>query len=485
MSQIQTDSSNVPTFKTNARDVVVDVVVRKDKGSLKGLKASDFQVFENGKPQKIDFFEEHTQRKLPPAALQPLPKMPPGVYTNVPSAPAGDSVNVLLLDKLNTETADQVYVRKEMLRFLAGMKPGMRTAIFVLGSQLHFIQGFTTDSSVLLAALKDKNLDTLASKNPYFHSQSDSEDDKWNLSLLATMGGFSSQGSSAGLQAMTDALAEEANVQSAERTALTLEALQFLARYLANVPGRKNLIWFAGTFPVNIFPTRGQLLDLQNQRVYLDQVKKTADLMTASRVAVYPIEAEGVMQNHSWISPSINTHITGANGSNTDNATRGINMVNDIGAENGGHADTIFAMEQLAEATGGKAFYNTNDLSAAMQNAIEDGSSYYTLVYSPTNKKMDGKFRKIEIKVDEKGCKLAYRQGYNADETPGGTIKEPSGNLRSMMVLGLPNATQVLYGLRVTPENPQPAPRRDEQKAQGANCPLQRRLPGTLDRCAA
>ncbi len=63
--------------------------------------------------------------------------------------------------------------------------------------------------------------------------------------------------------------------------------------------------------------------------------------------------------------------------------------IEDYANESSERAGLIESMEQLAADTGGKAFYNTNDLNAAMQHAIADGSHYYTIVYSPTNKKMD------------------------------------------------------------------------------------------------
>jgi hypothetical protein len=131
-----------------------------------------------------------------------------------------------------------------------------------------------------------------------------------------------------------------------------------------------------------------------------------------------------------------------------------------IGAYSGeasDRADTIANMEQLAADTGGKAFYNTNDLNAAMQHAINDGSHYYTIAYTPTNKKMDGKYRKIDVKVIEGKYKLAYRRGYNADDTASGATTDPDP-VRPLLMRGLPSATQILYGVRVVPQNPHPTP---------------------------
>ncbi|MGP8174125.1 MAG: VWA domain-containing protein [Terracidiphilus sp.] len=432
------------TFRTNANAVVVDVVVTKGSGEpVPALHKQDFQVLEDGKPQTIDFFEEHTAETLPPGALPPLPKMPPDVYTNVPPVPESDSVNVLLLDSLNTEQQDQVYVHKQILEFLKNMKPGTRAAIFTLGSKLRFVQGFTTDTSLLLAALNDKKNGLFPQTEPSFRSRQDVADDQRDVAMRITMfGGHFDPG----VEALRAAQADYAEFQYGARTMMTLEALNYLARYLAEVPGRKNLIWFASSFPVIIFPSSAQSQTMSEARIYASAVKKTADLMTVSRVAVYPAGAEGMMNDH-WME--------------ADNAGSGHasgSLMREVSGENGARADEIEAMKQLADDTGGKAFYNTNDLNAAMQHAIDDGSHYYTLAYSPTNQKMDGKYRRIEVKLIAGKYKLAYRRGYNADDTTKAEAKPESDPLQPLLKFGLPGATQVLYGVRVVPAAPQPAP---------------------------
>ncbi len=119
-------------------------------------------------------------------------------------------------------------------------------------------------------------------------------------------------------------------------------------------------------------------------------------------------------------------------------------------------------MEELARDTGGKAYYNSNGLSDAMAHAINNGSRYYTLAYSPGNKKMDGKFRKIQVKLLGDNYKLSYRQGYYADEVPkGSTGKFGDDTLMPLLVHGLPDSTQVLYKIHVAPVNMQPDPNAD------------------------
>ena len=121
-------------------------------------------------------------------------------------------------------------------------------------------------------------------------------------------------------------------------------------------------------------------------------------------------------------------------------------------------ADKISAMEDLAADTGGKAYFNTNDLNAAMQHAIADGAHYYTISYTPTNKKMDGSYRRIEVKIPSAKYRLSYRRGYNADNQNVTDTKPETNPIHALMMRGMPSSTQILYGARVLPADPQPAP---------------------------
>ncbi len=445
-----------PVFKTNANAVVVDVVVTKGNDEpVTALTKDLFQVTEDGKPQSIDFFEEHTAKVLPPGALKPLPPMPPNVYTNVPPAPESDAVNVLLLDSLNTRKQDQIFVHKQILDFLKGMQPGTRVAIFLLGSKLRFVQGFTADTSLLLAALNDKRNSLAPQSDPSSRSRDENQDDNEHIARMIAMNGGHV---TSGVEAVAASQREFADFQYGDRAAMTLEALDYLARYLSGVPGRKNLIWFASSFPVTVFPTPSQRQAMSELRVYSSAVKRTADLLTVSKVAVYPVSAEGVMEEHileaNDAGPSDNENL----GVGNAGGGRGGGKMAPYAGGDAARADRIFAMEELAADTGGKAFYNTNDLNTAMARAINDGSHYYTLVYSPTNKKMDGKYRSIQVKLNTGKYKLAYRRGYNADDEAKIAPPSESDPLRPMLMRGLPSSTQLLYGMRVVAMNPQPKP---------------------------
>ena len=457
---VQTNSpseqGSIPVFKTQAHAVVVDVVVTNGDEAVTGLHKQDFQVLEDGKPMTVDFFEEHTAKTLPPGAASALVKMPPNVYTNVPPAPESDSVNVLLLDTLNTDQPDQAYVRQQMVNFLKTMQPGLRVAVFVLGSKLRMVQGFTTDSSVLRDAVNDKkNGVKMEADTSVTRSLQDKQDDIAEKGQLAVM-----QMGAEGLAALGAWQANFAGYQADQRVAMTLEALNYLGRYLAGVPGRKNLIWFSSSFPVTVFPSPTEKQSFSQIQQYSARLKETADLLTVSKVAVYPISAEGMMVTH-LLESNLGgpTDLEGGDVKSSSSAvppTRPVEFMTPYTNEHASRSDKIMAMEQLAADTGGKAFFNTNDLNAAMMHAIENGSHYYTLVYTPTNKKMDGSYRKIEVKTTTGKYNLSYRRGYNADETLTADAKPSADPLRALLLPGMPSSTQVLYGARVVPANPQP-----------------------------
>lgn len=418
----QTNSDvQVPTIRTEARIVLVDVVVTEAKGQpVAGLHKEDFRVSEDGRPQTISFFEEHAGGTVSPVAL---PAMPSDVYTNFPTIKTTDSINVLLLDSLNTQATDQVYIRPQMVKYLKAelsAPKGARLAIFTLGQKLRMVRGFTADSAASLKALVDPKSGTESKFEPQMASPNRIENE--NLACDGIR-------SPAGQAACRDFLSEERAERTGDRAAMTLQAFQALAHYLSQFPGRKNVMWVSDSFPLSFFPDaspRGS-----PSKEYRSDIRQTVDLLTADQVAVYPISARALTV-----------------GENTQADQYGRLIQERLGDAS---FDQI-AMEMLARNTGGRPFYNTNDLSSATSDAINSGSHYYTLTYSPTNSKSDGKFRRIELKALNGSYKLAYRRGYyarNAETDRAVEQKAPSDLLLPLMSFGMPDFAEVLYKVRV------------------------------------
>lgn len=108
----------------------------------------------------------------------------------------------------------------------------------------------------------------------------------------------------------------------------------------------------------------------------------------------------------------------------------------------------------MAHETGGKAFYTSNDLEAAVEDAIRSGSDYYTLSYTPPSGKWDGKYHKIDVKVNASGLHLSYRRGYYADDPTlddSGKKRVEASTIQQAMLHGAPQPSELLFDVRVTP----------------------------------
>ena len=434
-------SSEQTTFRANVRVVLVDVVVtdRNDQ-PVTGLPREDFQVLEDGQPQTLASFDEHAGLPDMPAIQA---KLPPNVFSNLPLVKTGDAANVLLLDSLNTPLPDQSYVRVEMLKYIKEIQPGTRLAIFTLGTHLRFVQGFTTDASVLAAALNGKKTQGNQEMSPLLQTGADID-----ASQLMVQQMEATPGAAASAAALQSFLRENVSFQNDVRVRITLEAMQQLARYLGGIPGRKNVIWFSSSFPVSLFGAVTQ-----------EDVVKTANLLTAAQVAIYPIGAGGLNPDPHFdfdnqqsprlaIGQTVEQVHTQFQTTDLQNGARTRNQ-------------TFTYMDELAHDTGGEALYNLNGLNESLARVIKEGTHYYTLAYSPANKNMDGSLRRIAVKVSGGSYHLAYRRGYYATEALlASAVRSTSVGdpLRPLMDHGTPDATEILYTMRVSPSNPQPAP---------------------------
>ncbi|MGB8098399.1 MAG: VWA domain-containing protein, partial [Terracidiphilus sp.] len=422
------NSASIPVFRTTARQVLVDVIVDKKNGDpVPDVPKSDFSIEENGKLQIIDFFEEHSAASSAPAAQPAMPPLPFGAVTNVPTAPPSAALDVFLLDSLNTEPEDQVYVREQVLQYLHKMDPGTQVAVFALGSSLRLLHGFTSDSAALLAAVSGNE----AERGAMAQTRSDNADDAQHTANLSAMRSVAPQ------------LAQFAHGGTPQgysfgaRASMTFEALNALARYLEGIPGRKNLVWFASSFPVVFFPTPSEMDKLKNNPGlpgYMNHVKQTANLFTLSKIAVYPVSGAGVMNSNIGLADSAGSGRVG-----------GSNGTGEFAAESLNDASALTGMEQLAASTGGRAF-TTNDIGDALRKIVHDSDGYYTVGYAPTDSTEDGSFRRIDVKVSGGRYKLAYRQGYNASEPGDAPAENP---IAPLLQLGIPNATGILYGASV------------------------------------
>jgi len=426
-----------PVIRVDTRLVVIDVVVSDKQGRpVTGLKKEDFSIKENSKEQTIKAFEAH----LPSAQQQSLPKfnLPAYTYTNVPLLPVDSSVNIVLFDLLNTPFTDQPYARAQMVQFLKTLPAGQRVALFVLGSRLRMISGFTTDSNQLVVSAKK----VLPHSSEFLTTEDDkqlSEDQITAMSQLAP-------NASAGFfDSMRDFLADEEEIRTNMRVETTLSALNALARGVSGYSGRKNLLWLSEGFPVNFGPDLDAVNPLLHTRSYESFLQDTSGLLSSAQMAVYPIDIGGLKTT------GVSIQSTGLGASGFRNGSSRYGAM--IGRQESEIFATHAAMDEIAKDTGGKAFYNTNDLKSAMTRSVERGTNYYSIAYTPENKALDSTYRHIEIKLDQPGLKTDYRRGYFALPNPN-PEKESAQRLKAAMQPGMPDSTMVFFGAQVPPLKP-------------------------------
>ena len=473
------------TLRLNSRAVLVDVIVTdKDGNPVRGLSKEAFRLNEQGAPQTVTFFEEH--RGLAPEQQRKIsmPQLPPNVFSNYSPIGTPPAVNILLIDALNTPMGDQVYLRQAAEKYLKDLKPGSRLAIVTLGLKLRFVQGFSDDPAVLATALGYRQNDK---PEPAVLLQSKEENHAENtvVDLMNQMVGrgpaaLTPAASAAMIQSFQQFLAENQYARTADREYRTAQALQQLGIYLSAFPGRKNLIWMSGAFPLDIFGVTDMRFD--------DMVPKTVNLLAAARVAVYPVDVRGgwthsvytgesraddrITTVQQMVGPAQGFPPAGVDPSTINTGRDAVTtpsgvITHAIESESAANNSSNATMDMVAEQTGGKAFYNGNDLRGILDRVVSSSSDFYTLSYTPTDTKMNGAFRKIEVAVSGGKYRLSYRRGYYAREhgEPGAAqdaqqravrAAEKKGDdpLQPFMDFGLPQTDQILDTERVLPEAP-------------------------------
>lgn len=436
-SSLQDDSAKSPfTLKTATHLVLVDVVATDGKGRpVTDLKEEDFVVTEDGHSQSLRSFSFQRPGVSNDLPQTPAPQLPPGVVTNIPHFKKGDIWNVIVLDALNSPMLDQSSTRQQLLKVIDKI-PNQPAAVYILTDRLRLLQDFSTDPAALkrvIAGLNNKG-STLLDNAKGGHEAERYDPVIWAIlpaSAKAAILRYEGEGTAS---------------RTRDRLQVTLDALNAIAQNLKSLPGRKNLIWVSEGFPFSIEP--GTIVDARDHvsgRNYTVSISSTANALFDSQIAIYPIDSRGVITSDVY-----------------DPASRGfdaigrpqtqIGLTSTVSEENNNLNVVHSSMQEIAERTGGKAFYNRNEVGDAIIESMDDGTTYYTLAYSPDNHNWNGKFRRIGVKSKRPGVKLRYRLGYFA--IPPGANRSPQEQAAAFaqaMDISSPVSTAILFQARVIP----------------------------------
>lgn len=368
-------------FPVVTRQVEMSVVVQEKNGApVRGLTARDFEIIEKGEPQVITSFSEETE----PQDVSEVPAQGEVAGFHNQHLRSG-GVTVILLDRLNTAWSDQAFAKTQVVKFLGQIEPTDRVGLYVLeSSTVRVLHDFTSDAESLLRTLA-----------------------RHQAAPSAALAGSEERAFETGDTELDVFLAETARIVNAQylrnRAENTCEALVSIANHLSGVRGRKNLIWVSSSFPLTFDDPvgRGSAPGLSTGTVAAE-VQRATRAMSEAGIAVYPVDARGLVGAFSVDPAGIPS--TPNSGRTMMSAFSNLSTM----------MPTLDTAKAVAENTGGRAFYGTNDIGGAIRRAVDDTRVTYLLGYSPSHNQWDGRFREVKVKVSRPGLEVRHRKGYIA-----------------------------------------------------------------------
>ena len=384
-----------PPIKVSTHLVQFSVTVRDKRGPVDHLTKDDFVVLDRGKPQTVSVFSTEGSE----LARQPQQPLPPGTFSDMPQyrQRAPRSVTIILLDNLNTlfGSEPQPYedtphwledhalgsAKRHLVDFLKQMDPVDRVAIYGLTDRLRVLCDFTCDRDQLLAVVSQYDASSKTARE---------EVDPQDFHLPNVAESFN--------QAIDEDTRDLAGLKNRQRASITMSALVSISAHVSELPGRKNLLWLTANLPFS-----GEAI---------------ARVLARGNLVVYPVDVRGLLPR-AVITVDENSARTYAEGQSTLNRSPA-----PVG---------IDTMEDMAADTGGRAFVNTNDLTAAIRSVVEDSSVTYTLGFYLPAQEVDGKFHKLTVQVKQSGVSVAYPRGYFAYEDTNASEKDSLNSFLAAM----------------------------------------------------
>ena len=380
------DATAATTFTAQSQLVIVPAsATDRDAQHVSGLSVSDFSVRENGKTQNISVFEEIK------ATAEPLRRAnTPGIYTNSYDRPSPRRLVVIAVDTVNSQFLDQSWGRRQLMTFLdERVNTGALFALVVMNSAgIRVIHEATSDPSVLIGALRKAQVSPQpveASKGPKSDPLLSSSSAKETDSKTDTEVPQIRQLANGAEEKLSDQLRVNA-------LKVTLESLETIARIYAGVPGRKTLVWVTGSFPYNPF----------DQSEY----EHTWKVLNDANFSLYSVDLRGLVNPGAFSAdiPRFSEHW--------------------VQNQNNWNTNTITTLQLFAAATGGEAFYNTNDIALSLDRATRDSGSYYLLGYYRSAKDAAPGWRELKVSVRKKGVRVRARSGFFVSHGPAPSLDD-------------------------------------------------------------
>ncbi len=412
-------SQDLYRLRVESELVLVNVVVRDKRGKpVTGLKAEDFTLLEEGKPQKISSFDFENLDTTPlvagagPAsgpnqqssaetspAQAAKPSSPMISRKDAEDALSNKRVIVLFFD-LSSMSPDETQRAVDSARNYIDKKMTAADMISIISmaSSLRLDQDFTADRARLLRVLKR-----------FTHSEG--------------------QGMDAGPTGDADGIAETGDAYTPDETEYNqfntdrkLQAIQSICQVLAKFNQKKSVIYFSSGMTQT---------GIENEAA----LRAAVNTAVKANVAIYTLDARGL-------------EAMPPGGSAATASLRGTAMYSGAAVQN--QLDANFASQEtlttLSSDTGGKAFLDSNDLGQVFDRVLRDTSVYYVLGYKSNNPVKDGRYRRIQVKVNRPGLNLDFRKGYYAPKDfQHFNAEDKNQQMEEELASELPNTDVALY----------------------------------------
>jgi VWFA-related protein len=416
------------TIKVDVRQVLVPTVVKdRDGHHVAGLTQADFKVFEDGVEQKITGFSVESAG-LPQAGT-------PANGGSAPSAPmvaaaveprAGIRRTYLIcIDTLHASFNNFVAVREALAKlFQKEHSDDSQYVVVALGASAEMVVNVTHDPAAVLAVFQSKRLQKI-----FLDGQQgglNAEMERFQRDLVQTRVACNLVGQDKVFQAKCETGMARANLQSTQLaelertlTAGFLRDFRALISQLARARDRRTVVLVSDGFGVEpgreayallnayfpfgshclVPPTvncpRGAVTTAVRMQEEFEPILRLA---ASSNITIDTIDSRGLYGQKGFdaSNPGNPPNVDGAVGS----------------AERSVAAFYGNTLAEIAEATGGTAFHDSNDLLGGLERAFADGRDYYTIAYVSSNASLDGKFRAITVQVLDRKVVVTAKRGY-------------------------------------------------------------------------
>ncbi|MGO9258101.1 MAG: VWA domain-containing protein [Bryobacteraceae bacterium] len=419
-------------IKVEVRQVLVPVVVTDPQGHhVTGLTEAEFKVFEDGVEQQITAFSVESAG-LPQTAIPAKVDPSPGAPVALPAAPPAASPHatvrrtyMICIDTLHTSFNNLAAAREALVKlFQREHSADSQYVVIALGASPEMVLNVTPDASAVLAVLENKRFQKILLDGQMGGFQAEMERFRRDVTETRYACDLAAQDSvfkikcAAGLDRATQQVRQ---IVELDRTLTVgfLRQLRSLVAQLARARDRRTIVLVSDGFQIEpgrealalvnaFFPPASHCLVppdvfcppsvLQSTSRLAEEFEPILQLAAAGNVTIDTIDSRGLYGQKAFDASNAGAPVT------VDGAVGRVER--DVAAA---HGNTL---AEIAAATGGTAFHDSNNLLGGLQRAFADSRDYYLIAYVSGNANLDGKFRAITVQVRDPKAVVNAKRGY-------------------------------------------------------------------------